>query len=97
MRTMDDGTPRALQPLAHEVLAWVARERKHPTETGDFGDPAVDPDDLRRIELCAQAVINLDRLVSSFTVEGVCTVTWSGDRPAVCPVCDRPTSPTEGS
>ena len=34
MRVMDDGTPRALQPLAEEVLAWVAALPKKFKEMG---------------------------------------------------------------
>jgi len=67
---MDDGTPRALQPLADEVLAWVAAQRKSAPYQTEYDNP-VPPDDIRRIELCAQAVINLDRLTASFTAEGV--------------------------
>ena len=68
MRVMDDGTPRALQPLAEEVLAWVAKVRH---EDVFYSSRHIPTDDLRRIELCAQAVINLDRLTASFTAEGV--------------------------
>jgi len=68
MRIMDDGTQRALQPLADEVLQWVSLQRS--------GSPELrrpTPDELRRIELCALAVINLDRLVASMSpLEGTC-------------------------
>lgn len=43
-----DGTPRALKPIAEEVLQWVERER-----------PFVAPHELRRIELCAKVALNV--------------------------------------
>jgi hypothetical protein len=64
MRVMDDGTPRALAPLAQEVLAWVAHERKKRSEHG-FKPTVLADEDLRRIELCAQSVISYDRLITS--------------------------------
>jgi len=43
-----DGTPRAIGPIAEQVLAWVAmvRNQDHAQE---------DLDHIRRIELCALA------------------------------------------
>jgi hypothetical protein len=48
-----NGTPRAIGPIAEQVLAWVARHRADPYLLQ--GEESLDPDDLRRIELCAQA------------------------------------------
>lgn len=64
MRVMDDGTPRALAPLAEEVLAWVANERLK-RESRGFKPTVLADDDLRRIELCALSVISYDRLITS--------------------------------
>ncbi len=46
---MDNGTARAIGPLADQVLSWVAYAR----ERGGY--IKVRPDELRRIELMAQA------------------------------------------
>jgi hypothetical protein len=48
----NDGTPQALRPIAEQVLTWVASERQV-----DDGWSVIPADDLRRIELCALAVI----------------------------------------
>lgn len=47
--TPNGGTPRAIGPIAEEVLCWVASQRGTP----ELRRPT--PDELRRIELCAQA------------------------------------------
>lgn len=47
---MLEGTPRAIGPIADEVLAWVAFQKRSSTE---LRRPT--PDELRRIELMAQA------------------------------------------
>jgi hypothetical protein len=44
-----NGTPPELKIVAENVLAWVANERKAPLGVSD--------DDIRRIELCAKAVM----------------------------------------
>ena len=41
--------------IAQKVLAWVAYEKTN--------QPGIDPDDLRRVELCAQAVMEQSMLV----------------------------------
>ena len=46
-----NGTPRAIGPIAEQVLAWVALQRQVPT----LELRRITPDELRRIELCAQA------------------------------------------
>ena len=46
-----NGTPRAIGPIAEQVLAWVALQRQFPT----LELRRITPDELRRIELCAQA------------------------------------------
>ena len=48
------GTPEELRPIAEQVLAWVARHRVDPYLLQ--GEETLEPDDLRRIELCALAV-----------------------------------------
>jgi hypothetical protein len=45
---MNSGTARAIGPIADQVLAWVAYERTRHR-------PAATKDELRRIELMAQA------------------------------------------
>jgi len=49
-----EGTPRAVGPIADQVLAWVADQRKLAPYQTEYDGP-VDPDDIRRIELCALA------------------------------------------
>ncbi len=44
-----NGTPRAIGPIAEQVLAWVAWQR------ASTSPERASADDLRRIELCAQA------------------------------------------
>jgi len=49
--TEKGGTPRAIGPIAEQVLAWVANERAERNDPDyPFDHPA-----LRRIELCALA------------------------------------------
>lgn len=65
-----DGTPRALKPIAEEVLSYVAREREL-IETKYFQGTSLTTkllrkgrlDELRRIELCAKVALN----VANFT------------------------------
>jgi hypothetical protein len=45
------GTPRALRPIAEEVILLVARARE--------GVVDLTPDDLRRIELCALTALDV--------------------------------------
>jgi hypothetical protein len=57
-----DGTPRALRPIAEAVLALVARSRtpnRHNPENHRWHHIALHDDDLRRIELCAQAALDV--------------------------------------
>lgn len=49
MCRVDNGTARAIGPLADQVLVWVSQAR----ERGGY--IKVRPDELRRIELMAQA------------------------------------------
>ena len=51
MPDITDGTPRAIGPIADQVLAWVALQRRFPV----LELRRITPDELRRIELCAQA------------------------------------------
>ena len=57
MDALTDGTPRELLPIAEEVLAWVARERRHVSSMFDGDDIGyrAQMDHIRRIELCALA------------------------------------------
>lgn len=52
-----NGTPAALAPIAREVLAWVAQERRK-----EWYDDGVAPDTIRRIELCALATLDVGML-----------------------------------
>jgi hypothetical protein len=53
-----DGTPRALKPVAEATLAWVAQQREN--RTIRKYTPSVPTDDeLRRIELCALAALDV--------------------------------------
>lgn len=49
---MTSGTPRAIGPLADQVLAWVAAQRDERTRTLHSVDRVAE---IRRIELCALA------------------------------------------
>lgn len=60
-----DGTPRALGPIAREVLARVAFARKYRAEGKNV--PLSD-EDLRRIELCALATLDISMLASLYAV-----------------------------
>jgi len=52
----EEGTPRAIGPIADQVLAWVASIRREPIVTMiDSGASYPTEDELRRIELCALA------------------------------------------
>lgn len=51
---MPDGTPRALGPIATATLAWVNAQRHGMQE---LRRPT--PDELRRIELCARATLDI--------------------------------------
>lgn len=48
------GTPRELRPIAEQVLAWVAGERK---QLGQMVSGTPHEQMLRKIELCALATI----------------------------------------
>jgi hypothetical protein len=52
---MGIGTPRELKPIAEQVLAWVAKQKELPKLF-----PSAD--ELRRIELCAKAVLEMAML-----------------------------------
>lgn len=55
---MNNGTPRELKPIAEQVLVWVAGERK---QWEGLLPPSYEAT-LRRIELCAQAVLQMSML-----------------------------------
>ena len=57
-----DGTPAALGPIAHEVLAWVAKMRVE-----DF-DAAHGAPIFRQIELCALATLDIAHLQNLYAV-----------------------------
>jgi hypothetical protein len=54
-----DGTPRATKEIAEKVLAWVRERRDFNQALTEHDEAWIDPDDLRRIELCALATQNL--------------------------------------
>lgn len=56
-----NGTPAALAPIARQVLDWVASERNLAPYQTEYDNP-VDPDVLRRIELCALATLDVGML-----------------------------------
>ena len=51
---MQDGTARALGPIARQTLLWVANQKKPGAELR-----RLTPDELRRIELCAKVALNV--------------------------------------
>ncbi len=60
-----NGTPRAIGPLADEVLAWVADQRA-PRNDPDF---PYDHDSLRRIELLALAAREASMFLSLYDIK----------------------------
>lgn len=53
---METGTPRALARVVGLTLMWVERQRRSGAEAGmTEGEAREWADDLRRVELCAQA------------------------------------------
>lgn len=55
-----NGTPSELKYLARQTLEWVAKSR------GNIVGAYVSPTDLRKIELCALATLNIAMLYEEY-------------------------------
>lgn len=59
-----NGTPRELKKIAREVLEWVAMWRQPHDKFWDKVGPT--KEELRKIELCAQATLNMAMMYEAY-------------------------------